>query len=296
MQGKINLDDKILILGARGNLGSQLARFLGNNYRLLLWDREDIDVLNFGKLEEKIVEHKPNIIINCVAYNAVDLCEEDDKEYEKALQLNRDLPAKLADISLETGARLVHFASDYVFVGDKEEGYSEDDETGTVSRYGESKLLGENEVLKRKDKGLDFYLIRTSKLFGPRGSSESAKESFFDLILRLSEERKEFNMVHGEEVSCFTYTPDLAKAVRVLIDENKESGIYHIVNEGAASWYDGAREMFKILNISDVKLIPSKSEDHPRPAARPKFSVLQNTKLPKLRDWKEALQEYLGDK
>jgi len=289
----MNQENKILILGARGNLGSQLARVFGNENRLLLWDRDEFDVLDFEKLEEKIKEHKPNMIINCVAYNAVDNCEDDEKEYEKALKLNRDLVGKLVDLALELDSLFIQFVSDYVFDGEKRAGYVEADETKAISKYGESKVLCEKEILKRVDKNLKYYLIRTSKLFGPKGESVSSKENFFDLILRLSKEKKKFNMVDGEEISCFTYTLDLAKAIDALVKEKKEYGIYHIVNEGEASWYDGAKYLFELKSITDVKLTPSKSGDYPRPAKRPKYSVLLNTRLPKLRNWKEALKEYL---
>lgn len=285
-------DNKILILGARGNLGSMLARVLGNEYRLLLWDRHEIDALNFDAVRAKIREHKPNIIINCVANNKVDLIEGDEAEFRNAMQTNGDLPGVLADLALELDAVLVHFVSDYVFYGDKESGYTEADATGAVNKYAETKIKGETEVFKRQAQGLKYYLIRTSKLFGPKGESENAKESFFDLILRLSQDKKEFNMVHGEEISCFTYTLDLARTVREMIRDRQAWGVYHIVNEGPASWYDGAKFMFEEKGITDVKLIPSRPEDHPRPAQRPKYSVLLNTKLPKLRSWKEAIKEY----
>jgi dTDP-4-dehydrorhamnose reductase len=288
--------EKIIILGSKGNLGSVLVKIFKSNYEIIAWDREDIDALDFSLLESRIKKEKPDIIINSIAYNAVDLCEEDKNEYEMALKLNKDLVAKLADISIELDSIFIQFVSDYVFDGDKQEGYIETDKTRAISKYGESKILGEKEILNRANKKLKYYLIRTSKLFGPKGNGKNSKESFFDLILRLSKEKKEFNMVHNEEISCFTYTFDLAEALKKIIEEKKEYGIYHIINEGRASWYDGAKYLFELKKIKDVKLIPSTTKDYPRPAKRPKFSVLLNTKLPKLRTWKEALKEYMGKK
>lgn len=285
---------KILILGAGGNLGSQLSEVFGGGDNLVLWDKKDLDVLDFELLRKKVLEVQPFVIINCVAYNAVDKCEEDEKEFEMAIKLNSDLVGELADLSLELDATLVHFVSDYVFNGEKEEGYTEDDLTDPINKYGISKELGESELFKREEKGLKYYLIRTSKLFGPKGTSEGSKESFFDLILRLSETQKEFKMVDGEEISFFTYTKDLAQATAVLINNKYEHGVFHIVNEGPASWYDAAKYLFELKNITDVKLVPSTSADYPRPAKRPKYSMLLNTKFIKLRNYKEALQEYLG--
>lgn len=284
---------KILILGAAGNLGTQLVKFFEIGNELILWDRKDVDVLDFDLLREKIRENKPSIIFNCVAYNAVDKCEQDEAEFEIAKKLNGELVGVLADLALELDAVLVHYVSDYVFAGDKKEGYAENDKTNPVSNYGISKEMGETEIFKRAGVGLKYYLIRTSKLFGPKGPSEASKESFFDLILRLSATQKEFKMVDGEEISFFTYTVDLAHATKVLFDSHYEYGVYHIVNEEPASWYDGAKYMFEILNIKDINLIPVKSEEFSRPAKRPKYSLLLNTKFIKLRSYKEALEEYL---
>lgn len=284
---------KILILGAKGNLGIQLVKVFGENHEIFAWDREDIDVTDKEMVTQKILEIKPEGIINATGYNAVDKCENDENEYALAKKLNSDAVGYLSDVSLQISATLVSFASDYVFSGDKKAGYSESDETCPLSKYAQTKVSGEKEIAKRGEQGLKYYLIRTSKLFGPKGESEGSKESFFDLILRLSREQKEFKMIDGEEISCFTYTVDLARAIKKLIEENYPSGIYHLVNSGPASWYDGAKFLFDLKNITDVNLIPSKSSDYPRPAKRPMFSVLLNTKFEQMRDWKEALREYL---
>lgn len=295
MLPKINKNDKVLILGAKGNLGRQIMRYFGNEYRLYCWDMEDIDLMNQRELIEKILPIKPNYIINCAAYNAVDRCETDKNEEAKAMRLNGWAVGELADIAMNLDAALIHFVSDYVFDGSKKEGYTEVDNTKPVSVYGKSKALGEKELFKREKQGLKYYLIRTSRLFGPKGESNNAKESFFDMILRLSTEDKELSMVHNEEISCFTYTKDLAQEVLKLVDNKKPYGVYHIVNEGPASWYDAAKYLLKIKRIKDVKLIPVKTKDYPRPAKRPMYSVLLNTKLPKLRSWKKALKEYLDN-
>jgi len=283
---------KVLIIGARGNLGSQLVKFFQVGNEVIAWDRTEIDVLDFPLLQKKVKETKPQIIINCVAYNAVDKCENDEAEFAVAKKLNGELVGVLADLAIEFDAVLIHYVSDYVFAGDKKEGYLEDDKTNPISNYGISKEMGETEIFKRADKGLKYYLIRTSKLFGPKGPSETAKESFFDLILRLSQTQKEFKMVDGEEISLFTYTVDLAEATKALVNNDFAYGVYHLVNEGPASWYDGAKYMFEILGVNDVKLIPVTGADYARPAKRPKYSVLLNTKFIKLRNYREALQEY----
>jgi len=280
----------ILILGGRGNLGSQLAAVLADDHQVLAWDREDLDVLDFPKLRTQLMTLRPEIIINTVAYNAVDKCE-DKTEYPIALKLNRDLPGYLADIALELDATLVHYSSDYVFNGTEEKReFFETDTPNPLNKYGESKFLGEQEILRRGSSGLNYYLIRTSKLFGPRGTSPAAKPSFFDIMLDLAQDKKELTVVK-EELSCFTYTPDLAAGTAKLIASDALFGIYHLVNEGPCTWYDGAVELFK-LNKIKLEIRPIRSENLARAARRPKFSVLKNTRARRLRHWREALKEY----
>ncbi len=284
---------KILILGGQGNLGTQLTKTFSVDFEVISWDRSELDVLDFTLLAEKIREIKPSLIINTVAYNAVDKCE-DKKEYKLALKLNTELPAILADVSLHIGAVLIHYSTDYVFNGteDKQE-FFETDTPNPINKYGESKFAGECEILKLAERGLDYYLIRTSKLFGPRGLSESAKPSFFDIMLGLVQDNKEITVVN-EELSCFTYTPDLAEATKRLWEVEAPFGIYHIVNEGACNWYEGAKILFSLKKM-EVNIRAVRSENLLRAARRPKFSVLKNLKIKKMRNFSEALREYLNN-
>jgi len=281
----------ILILGGRGNLGSQLTEIFKTDYEVISLDREDLDVLEFTRLEARIAELRPELIINTVAYNAVDKCE-DPSEYKIALKLNQQFPAILADLALKYGAILIHYSSDYVFNGTADYGeFVETDTPNPINKYGESKALGEREIVSRGEMGLVYYLIRTSKLFGPRGESAGAKPSFFDIMLNLAQNNKELSVVN-EELSCFTYTADLAEATKRIWELEVEPGIYHLVNEGPATWADGVAELFKIKKINiALKLI--RSENLLRAARRSKYSVLKNTKVKKLRNWRLALKEYL---
>lgn len=283
----------ILILGGRGNLGTQLTRLLGDGYEVVSLDRDDLDVLAFDLLAEKIRDFKPSLIINTVAYNAVDRCE--DKEGQAlAAKLNTELPGVLADLALEQNAVLIHYSSDYVFNGtEQKQSFAEDETPNPINKYGESKAGGEREVQKRADSGLKYYLIRTSKLFGPTGSSAQAKPSFFDIMLELAQNKKELTVV-SEELSCFTYTPDLAEATKRLWELEVPFGIYHLINEGPCTWYDAVLELFHVLKIK-VSVRAIRSENLLRAARRPKFSVLLNTKVKKMRPFKLALKEYLSD-
>jgi len=281
----------ILILGGRGNLGTQLAESLAADYEVISWDREDLDFLDFKALIGKVRELAPGIIINAAAYNAVDKCE-DKTEYETALKLNADLPGLLADLALEQAALLIHYSSDYVFNGTElKSSFTEEDTPNPVNKYGESKSRGERELSRRAESGLKYYLIRTSKLFGPRGASPQAKPSFFDIMLDLAQNKKELTVVN-EELSCFTYTPDLATATRRLWELELPYGLYHLVNEGPVTWYEAAQELFRLKKMT-VAIRAVRSENLLRAARRPKFSVLKNTKVKKLRPWAAALAEYL---
>lgn len=281
----------ILILGAQGNLGSQLNKIFSDDYNTVAWDREDFDVLDFELLREKILKLRPRLIINTVAFNAVDLCENKDS-FAKALKLNAELPGVLADIALRIQAILIHYSSDYVFSGTEDKQFFIENETpNPINKYGESKFAGELELKKRAANGLNYYLIRTSKLFGPAGTSEAAKPSFFELMLNLASKGGELTVVK-EELSCFTYTFDLAQATKRLWELKVPFGEFHLINEGPCTWYEAVIEFFALQKLS-VKIRAIRSEDLLRAARRPKFSVLKNTKVKKLRTFSQALSEYV---
>lgn len=282
---------KIVILGARGNLGSQLDLVFKTDHEVFSFDREDFDVLDSDYLEQVLTEIRPNLVVNTVAYNQVDNCE--NKEgYELALILNRDLPATLGKLAIKLNFILAHYSTDYVFSGlESRPSFSENDTPNPINKYGESKFLGEIELKKLESRGLQYYLIRTSKLFGPNSDNPLAKPSFFDTMLKLAA-TKDALMAVNEELSCFTYTPDLASASARLLIARPAPGIYHLINEGAVTWFEGANELFKIAK-KEIKLRPIRSEDLARLARRPKFSVLENNKLKKMRPYKEALKDYL---
>jgi len=275
---------KIVIIGALGMLGQELARVFRDE-KLLLWDRDEIDIADEKDVQQKVGEVRPDLLINAAAYNDVDGAEKN-----KALA---DKINGLAVIYLARAVRvakgiLVHYSTDYVFKGDKEEGYKESDQPDPQSAYARSKYLGEKELQKNTDK---FYLIRLSRLYGKPAKSEVAKKSFIDIMLDLSKTKKELNVVN-EELSSPTYAPDLAIRTKEIVEQKKSFGIYHATNSGVCTWYGFAKEIFTIKNI-DVKLKPVPASFFPRPAPRPRYSILLNTKLPPMRSWQEALKKYL---
>ena len=282
---------RILIIGSHGMLGQDLVRVFERdmNWEVFAYDRDQIDIASVESLRGKIEEVGPDAVINASGYNAVDKCESDEIEFELAKKINGYGPGMLAKICADMEIPVIHYVSDYVFDGEKGE-YTETDKPNPISNYGRSKLLGEEEIQKNTDK---FYLIRTSKLFGKPGKSEMAKKSFFDTMIGLAKDNSVLKIV-DEEKSCFTYTPDLALETKKMIEEKVPFGIYHVVNEGACTWYEAALELFRLAKM-DVEVIPVSSSEFPRPAKRPHSSVLLNTKLKPLRNYKEALKEYLKE-
>lgn len=299
---------KILITGAKGMLGQELVRIFGadENYRVFGWDREEIDITDEQQVREKVLVLAPEVIVNCAAYNAVDRCEESG-EFEKAKELNGEAPSFLARIAKDIkippnpplgkggnsgdGVIFVHYSTDYVFNGQNVAGYKEDDAPSPINNYGKTKLMGEQAV---QDIGGKYYIIRLQKLFGKPGLGEGAKKSFFETMLALAQAKKEFDVV-DEELANFTYAPDLAERTKYLIENDLRYGIYHIINEGRpVTWFGAAKILFDLFGKKDIILKPVSADRFPRPAKRPKYSVLLNTKQPPLRPWDEALKEYLG--
>jgi dTDP-4-dehydrorhamnose reductase len=281
---------KILILGSRGNLGSQLTRvFIESSEEVFGWDKNNFDLTDSQNFLAKIKELNPEIIINAAAYNAVDKCEIDKNEFAQALKINSEIVGILSEAAEKINALFIHYSTDYVFSGQDLDGYQENAEPSPINKYGLSKFLGEQKLTAKPN--LKYYLIRTSKLFGPPGSSLAAKPSFFDLMLKVAAQKNEISVV-DEEKSCFTYTPDLALATKKLIADKMPFGIYHLVNSKPATWYEACTELFKLAKIT-AKIIPISGAELLRPAKRPNCSTLLNTKAAPLRSYQEALQEYL---
>ncbi len=280
---------KILILGSQGGLGTQLAKVFASS-NLLTWDKTEADFLNIPDLLVKLDIARPQIIINAVAYNAVDKCENNPEEFALALKLNTELPRALAAWCEINSAILVHYSTDYIFSGNANKTeFIETDTPNPINKYGETKALGERAILEQAN--LKYYIIRLSKLFGPKGSSVYTKSSFFDTMLELAKNNSELKVV-SEELSCFTYSPDLAQATYRLLKGDYKFGIYHLVNSGSCTWYESVLALKDLANLS-IEVKPISGENLKRAAHRPTFSVLKNTKFPELRDYREALREYL---
>lgn len=273
---------KILILGSNGMLGHELAEVFKDKNELFLWDREQIDITKRDEVMKKIGELKPDAVINAAAYTAVDKAE---TEKDSAYKVNGCAVGFISAICKQINALLVHFSTDYVFDGESHNGYKENHPYKPINMYGKSKALGEKMIL---DIEPQYYLIRTSWLFGKSG------KNFVETMLKLEADGKNIKVVN-DQFGSPTYTKDLAKEARKLVESKKLFGIYHITNSGFCSWYEFAVKIFELSKLKpDVR--PVKSEEFPTPAKRPTYSMLVNTKLPPMRPWEEALKDYLIDR
>ncbi len=273
---------KVLILGGKGALGLTFADVY-KDQQVTSWDREELDVTDEAAAMKKISELKPELIINCAAYNAVDKAEEDRQAAEL---LNASAVGFIAKAAGAVKATVVHFSTAYVFDGVTAEGYNEDDKPNPQSVYAKSKYMGELELAENTD---NFYLIRTTWLYGRH--SDRGKPSFVDTMVKMVEENKPIKAI-TDEFGQPTNVKDLANATRKLVDQKTAFGIYHLTNLGQASWYDWAKEIFKI-KVTEVNIEMAKRDDFNRAAKRPQYGVLNNTKFIQLRSWTEALKEYL---
>ena len=275
---------KIVITGARGQLGTELINQLKyiEGIDVIPTDRDELNIIDINSVNEFLLNNKPNVVINCAAHTAVDLCETD---VENAYKINAVGPRNLAIVCEKIGAKLVQVSTDYVFDGNGTRPYREDDKTCPNSIYGTSKLMGENFVREFCSR---YFIVRTAWLYGEGNN-------FVRTMLKLAETNKELNVVN-DQFGSPTSTVDLAKAIIDLMT-TEHSGVYHGTCEGQCSWYDLAKKIFEIKNI-DIKVNPVTSEEFKRPAPRPAYSVLDNFMLKlvglnSFRNWEESLKEYL---
>lgn len=271
---------KILILGAKGMLGTDLMEVF-KEHEIIGWDKEELDLTDFELTKKKVIELKPEIIINAAAYTAVDDAEENR---DLAMLINGKIVGNLAKIAKELNIPIVHYSTDYVFDGQNKKGYKEDETNlAPLSVYGESKVLGEKLLQDNTEK---FYLIRISWLYGKNG------KNFVETMLKLGKEKDELNVI-DDQIGSPTFAKDVAEKTKEIIENKMPFGIYHTANSGKASWYDFAKKIFELAKI-DIKVNPIPTEGYPLPARRPKNSILVNTKLKPLRSWEEALKDYLN--
>lgn len=278
---------KILITGANGQLGTELHEILEREFpgQTLYTDVQELDLTNAKAVDSYVANNEITHIVNCAAYTAVDRAEE-----EKMLcaAVNTDAVKNLAMAADANGAKIIHISTDYVFDGTNHRPYRESDKVNPISQYGTTKRKGETLLLALAPQAI---IIRTAWLYSAHGNN------FVKTMLRLADSQPEIKVV-CDQIGTPTFARDLARAVvKVLQSHQWVPGIYHFTDEGAASWYDFAKAIFRIAG-KKVKVTPIPTEDYPTPASRPSYSILDRTRIKatygiEIPHWEEALADCL---
>ncbi len=282
---------KILVTGGDGQLGSALKKLTGD-YKDCFFtfiDIRDLDLTDSPEMAAFLATNKPDVLINCAAYTDVDKAE---SEPDRAMAMNATAPGEIARICSETGIRLIHISTDYVFDGRRFKPYKETDPVSPVSVYAKSKLEGETLIRKQAVKGI---IIRTSWLYSEYG------QNFVKTILKKGKELRQLRVVY-DQVGGPTYAGDLARAILDILPEVANTSsmeVYHYANEGVISWYDFAHAIIEISGI-DCILEPVETTAYPTPAARPSYSVFDKTKFKErfgivIPYWRDSLQKCIGN-
>jgi len=283
---------KILITGANGMLAKEVKEKFEKDNEILLTDVAELDITNGQAVMDYMVNQKPEYIINCAAYTAVDKAEEN---YELADKINGDGPANLAKAAKATGAKLVHVSTDYVFGGnlDISKDYKEDDEKAPVTAYGKTKLHGEQGIENNME---EYYIFRTAWLYGVGGNN------FVKTMTKLGSTRDELNVVADQHGSP-TYAKDLAEIIYQAIEKKIPYGIYHATNQGYTTWYDFTKKILEEQGIQ-CKVNPVTTEEYIEmmkitQAKRPFNSQMSKSKLAengiKIPTWEDGLKRYLEE-
>ncbi len=287
---------RILITGKNGQLGKSINKIVNtgngkNNYQqdneFIFVGREELDLSKKESIASYFDNNNFDVIINCAAYTAVDKAEE---EQELVNQVNHLAVSQLAQIAKNQKAKLIQISTDYVFDGESDKPYTETDKTNPINVYGKTKLAGEKALQEIMPN--DAIIIRTSWVYSEYGNN------FVKTMLRLGKERDEINVV-SDQIGSPTYATDLAGVILEIIknkefrEEGQATQIYHYPNEGEISWYEFAKEIFKIAKI-DCKVNPITTQQYPTPAQRPKNTLMSKDKIAEtfsvgISDWKESL-------
>ena len=281
---------KILITGANGMLAKEIKDRFSEGNELILTDVAELDITNEAMVMEFVKENKPECIINCAAFTAVDKAETAGEIVEK---INADGPANLAKAAKAVDSSLVHISTDYVFGGDLdvEKDYKEDDPKSPVTAYGITKLHGEQKIQANTDK---YYIFRTAWLYGIGGNN------FVKTMLKLGEERDELSVVADQHGSP-TYAKDLAEIVYQAVTKKIPYGIYNSTNDGYTTWYDFTKAIFEYTGTI-CKVNPVTTEEYIEmmkitQAKRPKNSQMSKEKLKaqgiNVPEWEDGLKRYL---
>lgn len=278
---------KIAIIGAKGQLGIDCHQVLTGEHQVTGCDLPEIDLTDQTSVNGFLQLEKPEVIINCAAYTAVDRCE---SKLDLSWAVNAEGPRYLAQASRELGSRLIHISTDYVFDGNRPapESYLESDQVNPLSQYGRSKLAGEKAVAEIAP---DHLILRTAWLYSSNGPN------FLKTMLRLavSDPKRELKVV-DDQYGSLTWSYTLAEQIRILLDTDL-TGIVHTTSEGYSTWYGAAKYFFDAMSV-DYTMSPCTTAEYPTPAHRPANSILENRALNSaglsvFTSWQEHLDQFI---
>lgn len=278
----------ILITGAGGQLGRDCCKVMGESYTVHGRTSDQLDITQADQVQRKIKALRPDVVVNCAAYTAVDSCE---SEREACQAVNTRGAAYLAEACAAQGARLIHISTDYVFSGNKSlpEPYTEQEPVGPLSAYGKSKLAGELAIAERMD---DYLILRTSWLYGMEGNN------FLKTMLRLATaDLGQSIRVVDDQYGSLTWTMTLARQMKQLLS-SELSGVAHATAEGNCTWYAGAKYFLESLGV-EHSLEPCSTAEYPAPAHRPANSILENDFLKRhninlMQHWQKDIEGFVA--
>ncbi len=279
---------KIAVIGANGQLGTDLVEVLSAEHEVIGLNHTDIEITDIDSVKNVLSSTKPNIVLNTAAYHIV---PEAEKFPDKAFHINGTGTLNLAKVSQDLGIRLVHYSTDYVFDGKKQKPYTEDDCPNPLNVYANTKLSGEYFALNYSDKS---FVVRVSGIYG-KVPCRAKRGNFITTMIKLAKEKPEVRVVN-DEILTPTPTYHIAKNTAALI-KTDAFGLYHMSCEGECSWYEFARVIWETLQL-ETPLYPASVKDFPLVVKRPFYSVLEkrnltNIGLNKMPHWKEGLIEFL---
>jgi dTDP-4-dehydrorhamnose reductase len=274
---------KILLLGHKGMLGSDLLAQFKYRHEVIGMDKEEIDITRADECQKAIAETGPQIVVNAAAYTNVDGCE---TAKDECFAVNAHAVKNIAEACRGKNITMIHFSTDYVFDGTGRRPYVEEDACNPINVYGASKLAGENHLRTITD---NYILIRTAWLYGAKG------KNFVQAILDKTKTTRQLTVV-DDQTGSPTCTRDLAAAVELLIDKNAR-GVFHVTNRGYCTWYEFAKKILKEARIDNVEVVPIKTTELQRAALRPAYSVLGMQKFitttgKTMQPWQLAFQDY----
>jgi len=278
---------KIIVLGGGGQLAQCIQKVQKRDLDITYLNSKQANILEERHLREVFESYHPEVVINCAAYTAVDVAED---EPLKAAAINSQAPRLIAQLCMEYDAVLIHISTDFVFDGTKAAPLTEEDFPNPINTYGKTKLLGEEAIIATLDKHI---IIRTSWLYSEFGNN------FLKTMMRLGLQREEMGIVY-DQLGTPTYAIDLANIIIEIAQLDKPAyGLYHYSNEGTASWYDFAHSILKYADIQ-IRLKPLRTFQYPTKATRPAYSVMDKTKIKEtfhimIPHWRDSLERCINN-